>query len=293
MRVPFVYFLFLALFLTTAGLSAQGPAAESPVLKVVDQMPLYPGCDDIDNYDARKECADRAMLTSVYSTVRYPAKARQAGVSGMAVVGFVVEKDGRITNPTVERNPGESLGDAALAVVQSWINTDLRWEPGYDNGEPQRVAFLLPVKFKLADEDAPSKTAEASPRAPQPDENGVYRTVQQMPLFPGCDETEGQSYRERKRCADRSMLEYVYGTVRYPEAAKDAEAEGMAVVSFIVEPDGRLSTPSIERDPGTGLGASALAVVNTMIAEDVRWTPGRVGDEAVRVRYLLPIKFKL
>ena len=292
MQTPSV-FLLLTFLLTTSGLFAQSPTPQDDLFITVEQRPLYPGCADEADLQARKHCADRAMLEDVYTNITYPEGARNAGAQGMAVVSFIVEKDGRISDPRVARDPGHNLGATAKAVVQRWIDTDLRWEPGTQNGQPVRTQFNLPVKFKLDDSEAAAATATSTPKEPRPDEDGVYRNVEFMPLFPGCEKTAGQTHQDRKRCADNAMLRYVYTNVKYPEAAVKAKAEGIAVVSFIVEPDGSLSTPDIERNPGNGLGESALDVVYHMIEKDIRWEPGRNGDEAVRVRYLLPIKFKL
>lgn len=103
-----------------------------------------------------------------------------------------------------------------------------------------------------------------------PNEDGVYEEVEQMPLFPGCGDKADQPYADRKRCADKAMLTYVYKNIRYPEAAQKAEAEGMAVVQFVVEADGRLSNLEIVRNPGSGLGEEALAVVERMNTQNIR-----------------------
>lgn len=126
-----------------------------------------------------------------------------------------------------------------------------------------------------------------------PDENGVYEVVEDMPLFRSDDCPTDGDYADRKACADNAMLQFVYDNVTYPKDAQDADAEGMAVVSFIVEPDGEITAPSIYRDPGTGLGQEALRVVNLMQDGGPRWEPGLEDGKPVRVRFMLPIKFDL
>ncbi|MFK8164949.1 MAG: energy transducer TonB [Lewinella sp.] len=121
------------------------------VHKVVDQMPLFPGhnCGDITNYKKRKACSDRAMLEYIYKNVRYPKRARDRNVSGMAVVSFVVEPHGAITDIKIVRDPGSGLGEAAAKTVRKMRKDNLRWEPGLHKGKPVAVQFNLPVKFKL------------------------------------------------------------------------------------------------------------------------------------------------
>lgn len=121
------------------------------VFKVVDQMPLFPGreCGDLFDYHDRKACSERAMLEYIYHNVRYPKRAKDRNISGMAVVSFVVEPHGVITNIKVVRDPGGGLGEAAAKTVRKMRQDNLRWEPGLLKGKPVAVQFNLPVKFKL------------------------------------------------------------------------------------------------------------------------------------------------
>ncbi|WP_116106391.1 energy transducer TonB [Lewinella sp. IMCC34191] len=131
--------------------------------------------------------------------------------------------------------------------------------------------------------------AQSEGESPQPNEQGVYEEVEQMPTFKA-DCPEGDDY---KACADNAMLTYVYHNVKYPAEAREAEAEGMAVVSFVVEKDGTISQASIYRDPGYGMGAEVLRIVKGMNASGARWNPGMQEGEAVRTEFKLPVKFSL
>ena len=122
---------------------------EEPIRKVVDQMPLWPGCEDAGSYPDRKACADKKMMEYIYANVSYPTEAKENGVEGMSVVSFVVEKDGRVTGATIIRDPGAGTGAEALRVVNSMAENDIYWVPGRHEGKPVRVQFNLPVQFKL------------------------------------------------------------------------------------------------------------------------------------------------
>lgn len=123
------------------------------VYKVVDQMPLFPGlkCGKLNDFVERKLCSDKALLTYVYANITYPKKAREKGVQGMAVVTFVVEPHGAITNVKIVRDPGAGLGKEVKRIVKSMAKDHPRWEPGLHKGKPVPVQFALPVKFKLSD----------------------------------------------------------------------------------------------------------------------------------------------
>lgn len=113
---------------------------------IVQIMPRFQGCEGYEGTDGEnKLCAEKKMLEYIYHNIKYPTLARIHGVQGMAVVSFVVEKDGSITGAKILRDVKAGCGDAALDIV----NTMPRWIPGYQRGKPVRVQFNLPVRFKL------------------------------------------------------------------------------------------------------------------------------------------------
>lgn len=134
-----------------AQVSANYSIESREVFKVVEQMPIFPGvnCGEIRNYPKRKACSDQAMLDYIYGHIRYPKRAREKGAQGMAVVSFVIEKNGVLTNIKVVRDPGYGLGEAVAKVVRYMKADNIRFEPGLQKGKPVRTQFLLPVKFKL------------------------------------------------------------------------------------------------------------------------------------------------
>lgn len=120
----------------------------------------------------------------------------------------------------------------------------------------------------------------------------VFRVVEEMPRFPGCESMEG-SPAELKACADRKMLEFLYTHIRYPQAARQKGIEGNVVVQFVVEKDGSISNPTVMREPDPSLGEEALRIVQMMEQMEGKWMPGRQRGQNVRVQYILPIKFEL
>lgn len=115
------------------------------IFKVVEDMPRFPGCEDISNKDERKKCAEQKMLEYIYKNIKYPAIARENGVEGTVVITFVVETNGTITAAQIARDIGAQCGQEALRVVEDMP----KWIPGKQRGRSVRVQFNLPVKFKL------------------------------------------------------------------------------------------------------------------------------------------------
>ena len=249
---------------------------EVEVFKVVEEMPYFKGCNEALNARERTKCGNQKMLEFVYSNLKYPTEAREQGVEGMVIVRFVVEKDGSITEPEVIRDIGAGCGEEALRVIRSMPN----WNPGKMRGAPVRVYFNMPLRFKL------ESTPPPPPTKPEKEPKEVFKVVDQMPYFSGCEDVRK---RKRKACADRKMLKYIYKNIRYPAYARKKGVEGMVVIQFIVEKDGSITNPKIQRDIGGGCGEEALRIIKLM----PKWNPGLQDGKPVAVQFNLPVRFKL
>lgn len=105
---------------------------ETKIFTVVEQMPMYPG-------------GDAALMGYLRDNIHYPTVAAENGVQGRVVVGFVVERDGSITDVNILRGVDPSLDREAMRVVKSMP----RWNPGKQNGSAVRVKYQVPVSFRL------------------------------------------------------------------------------------------------------------------------------------------------
>ncbi len=83
-------------------------------------------------------------------------------------------------------------------------------------------------------------------------------------------------------------MQSIYEHLRYPEIARKAGIEGRVVVQFIIDEEGNVIDPVVVRGIGGGCDEAAIEAV-----KQVRFTPGRQRGRAVRVRYSLPITFRL
>lgn len=88
---------------------------------------------------------EEALLKYLAENIKYPDYAKQNNIQGRVYISFVVEKDGSITNVTVKRDIGGGCGAEAVRVVKAMP----RWKPGKQRDKSVRVAFTLPVNFKL------------------------------------------------------------------------------------------------------------------------------------------------
>lgn len=119
------------------------------IFVIVEQMPRFPGCEEIVGDDkAKKACADQKLMAYLGKNIRYPALAIENGIQGSVVVSFVVEKDGSITNAELLRDIGGGCGEEALRLINS-MNEGYSWIPGQQRGRKVSVRFTLPIRFTL------------------------------------------------------------------------------------------------------------------------------------------------
>lgn len=120
----------------------------------------------------------------------------------------------------------------------------------------------------------------------------IYLVADNPPRFPGCEQLDTTEVVIRD-CAQRSLLSFIYGNVRYPYEAREQNLEGTVVVSFVVEKDGTISAPEIVKDLGGGTGDEVMRVITAMNGAFIRWKPGENAGVPVRTRFNLPVKFRL
>jgi protein TonB len=120
----------------------------------------------------------------------------------------------------------------------------------------------------------------------------IFEVVEQMPRFPGCEEMAGDDA-AKKQCADQKMMQWIYANIKYPNKARELGIDGTAVISFVVSEKGEISEITIRKTVGGGCEEEAYRVVLKMSQMPEKWTPGRQRGQSVKVRYNLPVKFKL
>ncbi len=120
------------------------------IFKIVEQMPRFPGCEDLAGTDNEKmTCANQKLLEFLYQNIEYPRMAQENNIQGTVVVTFVVNMDGSITDAEVLRDIGGGCGAEALRVINLMKEMDEKWTPGRQRGHAVPVQFSLPVRFRL------------------------------------------------------------------------------------------------------------------------------------------------
>ena len=119
-----------------------------------------------------------------------------------------------------------------------------------------------------------AKEIIAQPEPPKEEENKVFDVVEQMPAFPG-----GPS----------ALMSYLSKNIKYPVVAEENGVQGRVIVTFVVEKDGSITDVHIAKSVDPSLDKEAQRVVRSM----PNWIPGKQNGSAVRVKYTVPVTFRL
>ena len=118
------------------------------------------------------------------------------------------------------------------------------------------------------------KYVEPVVEEPEPEEEEIFQIVEKEPSFPG-----GQA----------ALMRYLSEHISYPVTAQEAGIQGRVILQFVVNRDGSIVDIQVVRGVDAALDQEAVRVVSAM----PKWTPGEQRGKTVRVRYTLPVLFRL
>lgn len=145
-------------------------------------------------------------------------------------------------------------------------------------------AFALLVAGNISCSQETSEKQDAKEETVAPDsvaaptdgvaKDEVFMVAEQMPEFPG---------------GMKEMLKFLQENVKYPENAMKNNVQGRVIVQFVVEKDGTPTEFKVLRSVDPDLDAEALRVMKAM----PKWKPGMQKGQVVRVKFTVPVSFKL
>lgn len=126
-----------------------------------------------------------------------------------------------------------------------------------EEGKPYEVVWVPPVvETKEVEEDI------------------IHVSAEFMPEFPG-----GTS----------ALMKYLNSNIKYPTISQEIGSEGRVIVQFVVDKDGTITDPVVARGVDAHLDKEALRVISAM----PKWKPGTQNGKKVRVKYTVPVAFRL
>ncbi len=209
---------------------------------------------------------------------------------GVVNINMVVNEDGSLSDVQVGSTSNPVFNDEAVRIVKSMP----AWTPAKFKGKPVRLKVSLPIKFQpqetsssmmigsfdvkgndeIGGEMLRAKEIIAQPESPTTKDQKVFDVVEQMPSYPG---------------GPNALFAYLSTIIHYPEDAEENGAQGRVIVTFVVENDGSISEVKVAKSVFPSLDKEAVRVVSSM----PRWNPGKQNGKAVRVKYTVPVTFRL
>ena len=153
--------------------------------------------------------------------------------------------------------------------VKQMDKLDEKVAVGTENKEGVKDRTIEAVRSEIA------VAAPPPPPAPKPEvATKVFDVVEEMPSFPG---------------GNGALMSYLNGNTKYPVVAQENGVQGKVIISFVVERDGSISDVKVARSVDPSLDREAQRVVKSM----PKWTPGKQNGQTVRVKYTVPVVFRL
>jgi TonB family protein len=138
--------------------------------------------------------------------------------------------------------------------------------------EKEMQEFISQENSKEDNEDKEETREE--PTQTTDDLNEVFDVCEEMPQFPG---------------GPQALFEYLSKNLKYPAAAEKNGVQGRVIANFVVERDGSISNVNVTKSVDPLIDNEAIRLLQSM----PRWTPGKQKGKEVRVKYTVPVTFRL
>ena len=212
-------------------------------------------------------------LAAMFACFEYTTRTFEETDQVYSVASFVSEEEVvPITQPIFTAAPPPPAETPAVAEILDIVdnNTDIeeeKIETSEDTHEAQSGPSVQHTSGPVM--AAPGPVQEES------DENEIFEVVEQNPSFPG---------------GDKALMQWLQKNLKYPAVAQENNIQGRVTVQFVVNKDGSIVDPKVVRSGGDqSLDKEAMRVVQAM----PKWIPGRQRGKNVRVRFTLPVTFRL
>ncbi|MCB0371770.1 MAG: energy transducer TonB [Muricauda sp.] len=111
---------------------------------IIEYVPVFPGCEDLQTQEERKECFNQKVQEHIKDNFKYPAAALDMHITGRVHVQFVIDSKGRVTS-IQKRGPDRLLEEEAVRIIGSLPKV----KPGEQRGKPVSVKYSIPINFVM------------------------------------------------------------------------------------------------------------------------------------------------
>lgn len=199
----------------------------------------------------------KSFIQFLNSQIKYPKAALKAQVQGNVFVSFIIEKDGSLSMPKIQRTLGYGTDEEAIRVLK----LSQKWKPGLEKGKPVRTIYHLPISF----------VPERPFKNPKPIKIYLRKNLKNPPQYLGGEE---------------KLNQFLKNNINYTNLT-NKQIKGTIVVKAVVEMDGSLTQLKAIDDLGYGTKREALRVVSKLR----RWNPGMENGIPTRTLVTIPVHF--
>jgi len=170
-----------------------------------------------------------------------------------------IEITRRDPTPPPPPPPPEPETPEIIEVVEEKVEQTLKIQVEDDQSQRQTQIYVAPPPPKPKQEEVTEE---------------IFVVVENQPEFPG---------------GNAAMMKFLSDNIKYPVIAQENGIQGRVICNFVVERDGSITDAQVVRGVDPSLDREAIRVIQQM----PRWTPGKQRGQAVRVRFTLPVVFRL
>ncbi|MEM9819716.1 MAG: TonB family protein [Bacteroidota bacterium] len=237
------------------------------------------------DYTNLRSCPNREDLVQAITQLGLTHNLLTEYTSFIAIDSEVVNQSGKL-NSVKQPLP------LPQGVPNSAVGRSNKHKQAYSGGHYQRKKQLndarswstpRPTGPELAEEMAPPPPP---PPPAEPEVEEIFSVVEEMPRFPGCEEISGA---ERKACANRKMLTFLYKNLKYPTSVKDLHITGTSVVRFLIDKEGNIKEIKMARSLHPDFDQEIIRVIKLM----PKWIPGKQMGKPVDVWFNLPVNLEI
>jgi len=173
---------------------------------------------------------------------------------------FAFEEEIDIQQTTQETPPPPPPPAVQEVEVLNVVEDDVETEEIEINTEDDKTEVVIQAPVQIEEEEE--------------EDNVVFVIVENKPEFPG---------------GDAALMKFISESIKYPVIAQENGIQGRVICQFVVNKDGSIVDINVVRSVDPSLDKEAVRVIKSM----PKWKPGKQRGKAVRVKFTLPIVFRL